>query len=83
MLSVDGYRSARLGCQHYGLDHEEFRPLLRCHPASVELPVSRTPTSPAPRKAFTPALTDRAADRLSSEDEAQLFEREFAPFPDC
>jgi hypothetical protein len=75
--------SARVGRQHYGRDREEFRPLLRCNPASVQLPVSRTPTSPGPRKAFTPALTDRAADRLSSEDEAHFIEREFAPFPEC
>jgi hypothetical protein len=53
------------------------------NPAGVQLPVSRTPTSPGPREAFTPALTGRAADWLNSEGEAQLFEREFAPFPEC
>jgi hypothetical protein len=73
--------SARVGGQQYGLDHEEFRPLLRCNPAGVQLPVSRTPTSPGPREAFAPALTDRAADRLSSEEEAHFFERD--PFPEC
>jgi hypothetical protein len=75
--------SARVGGQQYGLDHEEFRPLLRCNPAGVQLPVSRTPTSPGPREAFAPALNDPAADRLSSEEEAHFFAREFAPFPEC
>jgi hypothetical protein len=79
MLIVEGHRkrASRLPTR-WAATMRNFG-LLRCNPASVQLPVSRTPTSPGPREAFTPALTYRAADRLSSEDEAHFF----APFPEC